>query len=149
MAQPRRSTVHIGGFKFDAVCSQVKLHTSRDEVGLPMMGKLFTKLCVWVDVHDKDNIPFSTISGLFDLANIVTKEKIVDMKIEFWRDDDQLDAICTFSFKGWISTLLVCNPMHGMSEVENGVPSDLNHLLYLELEPQLNAAHYKEVTISN
>jgi hypothetical protein len=28
---------------------------------------------------------------------------IKDIKIEFWKDESQEEAICTYQFKGWIS----------------------------------------------
>ena len=143
MAQPYRSTVTIAGVPVQAVSTEVDVSTTKDALGMPELGSLFTKIGVWVDMHDGGNAPFTAIAKLFALSNIVTKEKIVEMKVELWRDDNHDDAICSFSFEGWISRFRAANPLPG-AEGPNQ-----NHLLYLELEPKVDEANYKHIQIGN
>src|SRR5260370_22482612 len=111
---------------------------------MPEMGSLTSSIRVWVDFHDDVNMPNGTLKGLFDLANVVTRDKIKDMKIEFWKDDSHQDALCSYSFKGWISGFHTCNPDTVGSA--NGNADDfgnINHQLVLDLEPALNQQNFK------
>ncbi|HEY6370015.1 MAG TPA: hypothetical protein VIX37_05510 [Candidatus Sulfotelmatobacter sp.] len=144
MASPYRSTVTIDGTKFNAVSTMVAFQTDKDRAGMPQMGSLHTSIKVWVDFHDDTNLPHSALKKLFDLANVVTRDKIKDMKIEFWKDDSQQDALCSYKFKGWISGFHTCNP----DAAKNGSAS-VNHLLELDLEPAMNQQNFKEVSMSN
>jgi hypothetical protein len=141
MPSPTRSTVTVDGTKFDAVSTQVAFVTAKDRAGMPQMGSLQTQIKVWVDFHDDTNLPHASLKKLFELANVVTRDKIKDIKIEFWKDDSHQDALCSYSFKGWISGFQTCNPSD-----DKGA---LNHQLVLSLEPALNQANHKEVTMSN
>src|SRR5690349_11622324 len=102
MATPR-STVTIDGTKLNAVSVSVRIGTLKDRAGIPEMGSLNTEIKVWVDFHDDANVPNSTLKKLFELANTVTRDKIKDMKIEYWKDEKMQDALCSYKFKGWIS----------------------------------------------
>jgi hypothetical protein len=152
MAAPYRSTVTIDGKKFDAVSTQVVFNTLKDRAGMPEMGSLNTSIKVWVDFHDDVNMPNGTLKGLFDLANVVTRDKIKDMKIEFWKDDSKQDALCSYNFKGWISRFETTNLMPDASPQSNGstLPqATVNHLLVMDLEPALNQQNFKEISMSN
>jgi hypothetical protein len=160
MASPYRCTVSIDGDKFDAVSTGVVFETRKDKAGMPEMGSLVTNIRVLVDFHDEVNLPHATLKKLFDLANVVTREKIKDMKIEFWKDDAKQDALCSYSFKGWISRFETSNPApeavpmamaaHGGGGGVSSSPlSTINHLLVLDLEPVLNQQNFKEITMSN
>lgn len=148
MASPTRSTVTVDGTKFDAVSTEVAFKTEKDRAGMPQMGSLQTEIKVWVDFHDDTNLPHATLKKLFDLANVVTRDKIKDIKIEFWKDDSHQDALCSYNFKGWISSFQTCNPPTGGLADNNGV-GNINHLLVLELEPALNQANFKDIQMSN
>lgn len=157
-AAPYRCTVTIDGTKFNAVASSVRFTTEKDRAGMAQMGSLRTSIRVWGDFHDDQNLPNSALKKFFDLANVVTRDKIKDMKIEFWKDDAHQDALCSYSFKGWISRFETSNPhtlasTEGNGEEGNGehpaAPDNLNHLLVMDLEPALNQANFKEVTMSN
>jgi len=141
MPSPTRSTVTVDGTKFDAVSTQVAFTTAKDRAGMPQMGSLQTQIRIWVDFHDDTNLPNASLKKIFELANVVTRDKIKDIKIEFWKDDAHKDALCSYSFKGWISGFQTFNP--------SNEDSGLNHLLVLNLEPALNQANHKEVTMSN
>src|SRR6266849_487473 len=103
MALPLVTTVTIDGDKFDAISVSVGLSTHTDSVGLPMMGTFQPAIEVVVDIHDDKNLPYATLNKLFNLAKIVTREKIKDMKIEFWKDENRQDVICSYVIQGWIS----------------------------------------------
>jgi len=147
MPAPYRSTVTIDGTKFDAVSVVVAFQTDKDRAGMPQMGSLHTDIRVWVDFHDDTNLPHSGLKKLFDLANVVTRDKVKDVKIEFWKDDSHQDALCSYSFKGWISSFQTCNPSQGA--FEGAKDAQLNHLLVLELEPALNQQNFKDISMSN
>jgi len=155
MAAPYRSTLTVDGEKFDAVSVSVSFNTLKDRAGMPEMGSLTTSIRAYIDFHDDQNMPHSVLKKLFDLANVVTRDKIKDVKIEFWKDDAKQDALCSYSFKGWISRFETCNPMTSSAAGGSGGGTDLspystiNHLLIIELEPVLNQQNYKEITMSN
>ena len=145
MANPYRSTVTIDGTKFDAVSSQVVFTTAKDRAGMPEMGSLKTKIKVWADFHDDKNLPHAAVKKFFELANVVDRDKLKDIKIEFWKDDKHQDALCTYKFKGWISNFETSNP----PSPQEGEGPGINHLMVLDLEPVLNQANFSEIAISN
>ncbi len=149
-ASPYRCTVTIDGTKFDAVTTTVRFHSNKDRSGMPQMGSLSTNIRVIADLHDDKNLPFGSVSKFFGMANVVTRDKIKAIKIEYWKDDSHQDALASYSFNGWISRFETSNP-HPTSDVgsvgqSNWDPSDdpadayetLNHVLVLDLEPALN-----------
>jgi hypothetical protein len=145
MANPYRSSVTIDGTKFDAVSAQVMFKTDKDRSGMPEMGSLKTCIRVWADFHDDKNLPFGTIQKFFDLANVVTRDKVKDIKIEFWKDDSHQDALCSYKFKGWLSNFETINP----PLQPDGQPASLNHMLIMDLEPVLNQQNFQDIGISN
>lgn len=161
MAAPYRCTVTIDGTKFDAVSSSIKFGTDKDKAGMPQMGTLTTEVRVWADFHDDQNIPFSAVKKFFDLANVVTRDKIKDIKIEFWKDDSHQDALCSYSFKGWVSRFETSNPSEATrglnlstgrksdSKAFQGIAPNLNHELVLDLEPVLNQENFTDIKMSN
>lgn len=149
MAQPNRSSVTIDGDKFDAVSVHVEFKTAKDRAGMPSMGSLETLVRVIVDFHDDQNMPHGTLKKLFELSNVVTRDKIKEIKLEYWKDESKQDALCSYSFKGWVSRFATLNPLDGQELVGLGAPSDINHLLLLEIEPVLNQQNFKEVKMSN
>lgn len=159
MATPSRCTVTIDGTKFDAVSTSIKFGTEKDKAGMPQMGSLTTEIRVWADFHDDKNLPFATMKKFFDLANVVTRDKIKDMKIEFWKDDSHQDALCSYSFKGWVSRFETANPSGATRTINlhngdgekafQGIAPQLNHMLVLDLEPVLNQENFTDVKMSN
>ena len=158
MANPYRTTVTIDGNKFQAVTTSVKFNTNKDRSGVAQMGSLATKIRIWADLHDDVNLPFSTVKSLFDLANVVTRDKIKPVKIEFWKDDSQQDALISYSFNGWIRRFETSNPLDFLPRqvsastedalAEGNAPA-LNHMLVLDIEPALNQANFQDVKLSN
>jgi hypothetical protein len=148
-----RSTITVDSNKFDAVSTSVTFSTLKDKSGMPVMGTLVTGVKVWIDFHDEVNMPSGTLQSLFTMANIVTQDKIKPMKIEFWKDETKQDALCSYSFNGWISKFETSNPMADSSPQTTSsstIPySTINHLLYLELEPALNQQNIANITMSN
>jgi hypothetical protein len=92
---------------------------------------------------------------MFDLANVVTKDKIKPIKIEFWKDDSRQDALCSYSFNGWIRRFETTNPIElttmdkEMEAQFRSLTPDLNHVLVLDLEPAMNQQNYKDIKMSN
>jgi hypothetical protein len=152
MSSPLRSTVTVNGNKFDALASTVRFATLKDRAGMPEMGTLSTAIKVYVDFHDDTNMPHGTLQNLFNLANVVTRDKIVDMKVEYWKDDAKKDALCSYKFKGWISRFETANPLPTSTpdgNVDSSSFSTVNHLLTLELEPAMNQQNFKDITMGN
>lgn len=155
MASPYRCTVTIDDTKFGAVTSSVQFSTEKDRSGTAQMGSLTTCIRVWANFHDDQNLPFSTLKKLFDMANVVTLDKIKPMKIEFWKDDSRQDVLCAYSFNGWIRRFETTNPIDQAAndnEVAGpfqGIAPQLNHLLVLDLEPALNQKNFKEIRMTN
>ena len=155
MATPYRCTVTIDGTKFGAVSTSVQFSTDKDRAGVPQMGSLNTAIRVWADFHDDQNLPFSTMKKIFDLANVVTQDKIKPMKIEFWKDDSRQDALCSYSFNGWVRRFETTNPIEltGLEkELQDQLRSlapELNHVLVLDLEPAMNQKNFADIRMSN
>jgi hypothetical protein len=140
---PARSTCTIDGTKFRVMDAEFRMDTKSDSAGMAVMGTFESVISVVVDLNDTQNIPFGTIKKLFDLGNVVVRDKIKDCKIEFWDGDDEKNCIVTYKCKAWISSYRTSNVPR-----VNGQRTD-NHLLYLELKPVINKENYQEVTISN
>ena len=141
-----RSTITVEGTKFDAVWASVKFFTHKDKAGLPEMGGVQTAIRACVNLDDETNLPHATLKKLFDLANVVTRDKIKDIKIEFWKDDAHQNAVCSYSLKGWIAGFeTTSNP----PAEEGGPGPHLNHVLMLDIEPALNPQSIKEIKMGN
>lgn len=152
MSSPLRSTVTVDGNKFDALASTVRFATLKDRAGMPEMGTLSTAIKIYIDFHDDVNVPYTTLQSLFNLANVVTRDKIVDMKVEYWKDDAKQDALCSYKFKGWISRFETGNPLPTSTpdgNTDSSSYSTVNHLLTLELEPAMNQQNFKDITMGN
>ena len=150
---PYRCTVTIDGTKFNAISTSVKFSTEKDRAGMAQMGSLNTAIRVWADFHDDTNLPHAAVKKLFTLANVVTRDKIKDMKIEYWKDETKQDALASYTFKGWISRFETLNPAATSALGSNGTDlssySTVNHLLILELEPALDSNNFANVSLSN
>jgi len=138
MAQPSRTTITIDSVKFDAISASFLMSTPSDASGVPVMGGLTSSVDVVVDLHDTQNLPFSNLKKFFELANVVTKDKIKPMKVEFWQDDAKKDVVCAYAFQGWISRIQT------HSQDTGG-----NNLLALSLTPVHDTKSHNEVKISN
>jgi len=155
MATPYRCTVTIDGTKFGAVSTSVQFSTDKDRSGVPQMGSLTTAIRVWADFHDDKNLPFSAIQKMFSLANVVTQDKIKPMKIELWKDDARQDALCSYSFSGWIRRFETTNPI-ALAGLDQDLEAqfrtqtpELNHVLVLDLEPAMNQQHFADINMTN
>ena len=137
MAQPWVTTVTIDDVKFNAMHVGVGLTTVSGLVGRPTMGSLHMSIDISVDIHDTKNMPFADLKKLFNLAKLVTKDKVKDIKIEYWTDDLHQDAICVFTFQGWISHFQVLSGEGG------------NHTLALSLQPTLTPDNFTDIDMSN
>jgi hypothetical protein len=149
MANPLRSTCTIDDNKFDCLSISVAFSTDKDRAGMPQMGSLNTNIRVYVDFHDDVNIPFSTMSNLFSLSNVVTRDKVKPIKLEFWKDDAHQDALAAYSFSGWISGFHTLNPYQTEDDLEGHDHAGVNHILVLDLEAQMNQQNYRDITLSN
>jgi len=151
MPIPYRCSVTIDGTKFGAISSSVQFSTEKDHSGCPQMGSLSTTIRVWANFHDNKNLPFSAMKKMFDLANVVTENKIKPIKIEFLKDDSRQDALCSYSFNGWIKRFETTNPIdlpgleEDLQEQFRTLTPGLNHVLVLDLEPAMNQKNFTEI----
>ncbi|GGH07026.1 hypothetical protein [Silvibacterium dinghuense] len=137
MANPSNTTITIDGTKLNAFSTNVGISSHTGVSGMPSMGSMICGLHFSADMHDTVNIPFTTVKQLFDLANLPTRDKIKDIKIEFWQDDSKADALCSIAFKGWISSW----------NISSGGGS--NHVLSISLQPALDQKNYYEFQLGN
>lgn len=137
MANPSNTTITIDGTKLNAFSTDIGLSAVADTHGMPSMGSLTCSIDFSADMHDTVNVPFATVKKYFDLANIPTKDKIKDVKIEFWKDEHRADALCTLSFKGWVS----------LWNVSSGGGS--NHTLSISIQPALDQSNYHDLQLGN
>jgi hypothetical protein len=115
---------------------------------------------VYVNFHDQTNLPFSAIQGFFNLANVVTQQNIVPIKIEFWKDDAAQDALYSYQFNGWIQRFTTLNPTDATRAINwgdhdsswstgDGWAPPLNHLLMLDLQVAMNQQNYSALAMAN
>jgi hypothetical protein len=147
--QPNIASVSIGGTTFRAVGVHFGISTLTSGLaGMPMMGSLACSIAVTVNLNDQANIPFQTLSKLFNLANVVTRDKIQDIVLTFWTDDAAQDAICTYSFRGWISSYVTTTGTDNTA-----APADAamrtNHLLSLTFQPELDDKQFVKIQLGN
>ena len=89
------------------------------------MGQVYWSITVSIDPHDTDNLPFTGLKALFDMASTPIRANIKPMKVQFWKNDSAKDAIATLSFEGWIASMAI-------------TPGDgVNHEMNLRLVPKL------------
>ncbi len=149
MAAPYRSSCTINGQQFDCLSISVSFATSKDRAGMPQMGSLATTIRAYVDFHDDANIPFSTMSNLFNLSNVVTKAKVTPIKLQFWKDDSHQDALASYSFNGWISGYHTLNPYQSDVQLADQDHTGVNHVLVLDIEPVMNQQNFSDIMLSN
>jgi hypothetical protein len=137
MANPSISSVSIDGNTFDALSVHFGVSTTHGHAGMPTMGSLVCSIEVAVDMHDTENMPYSTLQTLFKLASTMTRDSVKDIKIQFWTDETKQDAICTYSFQGWIA------------HYSNSSGSGSNHTLNLSLQPALDEKQFVNITMGN
>jgi hypothetical protein len=137
MPEPCNTTVTFDGQKFNAHSSSFVVGTHHDGTGMPMMGTTQCAINVVVDIHDDQNVPFSVFKNLFDHSHSMTKDKIKDIKLEFWKDESKHDVVCSFTFRGWISRFAVMGGDGG------------NHELALSLQPALGKQQFVEFAVGN
>lgn len=135
MTRPWGSTVTIDDVCFNAHSVSFNIATNADRSGMPMMGSLQASVEVTIDIHDDVNMPFDSLKKLFQLANVVTRDKIRPVKIELWKDESRQDAICVYTFNGWIRNWRTASGAGG------------NHTLYLTLQPAMDKQNHPEVGI--
>ena len=137
MAIPSRTTVTIDGNKFDAYSTNFGITTQHDGRGIPVMGSLLCSVDFGVDINDNVNMPYDTLQALFQMANIVTRDKVKEIKIEFWQDDSKTDAVCTYTFQGWINHFNISSSGGG------------NHILSLSVHPTLDKENFYDIVMGN
>ena len=137
MANPANTTITIDGTKLNAFSTHIGLTSMTDGAGMPAMGSLNCAMEFSADMHDTVNVPFAAVKKFFDLANIPTRDKIKDVKIEFWTDDSRTDALCTLAFKGWISSWTIASG------------GGSNHTLSLSVQPALDQKNYHDLQLGN
>jgi len=138
-----RVSCTVDGTKFNAVEALFEMNTQSDHAGMPTLQTFNTSVHVRVDLNDTKNFPFGNIQKIFNLGNVPTRDKIKDIKLEFWEDDDMKNVICSFQFKGWVRSFRTSN----VGGDTGGAA--FNHVLDLVFTPVVNQSDYKEIKIGN
>src|SRR5262249_18750224 len=123
-----RNTITIDGTEFDAESTNVVFTTLMEAKGMPNLSTFGSTIRVLVNMHDDTNLGFDKLKKLFDLANLPTREKIKDMQVDFWTDDDKTKRLASYKFQGWICRFETSNPLP-----TNGTHSRFNQLLVMDL----------------
>jgi len=153
-----RVSVTIDGKKFKAIQTILGVSTQKDQNGKPLKESFSTRVRVWADISDPQNIPFDALKSFFELSNIPTSDSFKDMKVEFWKDDKiGGDVICSYQFKGWIGRFETYNPVANKDMTSNsgesgagyGGLASYNNILYLELEPIVDLERHSNVKLTN
>jgi hypothetical protein len=137
MSTPSRTTATVDGDSFKALTTNFSPGTHPEGTGTPLMGSTVSSLDLHVDINDAVKMPFKTLQALFQLSNIVTRDKIKDIKLVFWQDDSQSDAICTFKFNRWISHF-------NISSTESSNPT-----LSLNIQPAVEKNNFYQIEMGN
>lgn len=137
MPQPSNSTVIIDNIRFNALTLQFGVSTHHDHTGMPQMGTTYTVIDCTVDMHDTGNLPYANLQRLFELSHTVTRDKIKPVRLQFWQDENQTDAVCTYAFDGWISSYMTGSGGGG------------NHTLSLTIQPALDQKSFINITMGN
>ncbi|MGO4209905.1 hypothetical protein AB4043_03635, partial [Terriglobus sp. YAF25] len=90
-----------------------------------------------------------TMSNLFNLSNVVTRDKVKPIKLEFWKDDSHQDALASYNFNGWISGFHTLNPYQSETQLKDEDHAGVNHILVLDLEAQMNQQNFRDIMLSN
>jgi hypothetical protein len=144
MATPYRSTCTVDGTSFDCVSVSVALQTAKDQNSMPLMTSMKVSIDCLVDFHDDNNVPYSTLTQVFALAQKPKTGNYVPIKIVFWKDEEKQDALCSYTFQGWVSNFHTFNPAQ-----QTSVPNGFNHMWLLTLQPALNTQNYAQLSMSN
>ena len=136
-----KASVTIDGTKINAAEAVFAMDAQRTDLGIPKMELPIVSVNVRISLNDEKNCPFQTIKKLFDLSAATNKkDRIKPIKIEFWKDLAMQDVVCTYSFQGWITSFRTSNL---------GADDSYNHVLDLELSPDITEGRYQEVKIGN
>ena len=148
-----RSRVEIDGTEYLSVSNMMHFSTLRTHTGEPEMGSFRGEFEIFIDMHDTDATPFDKIKTLFDLANVVTQDKLVDCKVEIFKDESLEECLGSCSFKGWVADLILLNPLPNTS-MQSGTgstdpASTMNSVCKVVLVPVLHTGMAAELTLSN
>jgi len=144
MATPYRSTCTINGTSFDCVSVSIAVQTAKDQNSMPLMSTMTVSVDCLVDFHDDNNVPYSTLSTVFALAQKPKTGNYVPVKIEFWKDEEKQTALCSYNFQGWVSSFHTFNPTQ-----QSSIPNSFNHVWLLTIQPALNSQNYAQLSMSN
>ena len=134
---PWNTSLTVDGTHINVFSSQVGISTLADATGKPAMGTLTCSMDFSADMHDRTNVPFAALQKFFNLANIVTADKVKAVKVEFWSDDKRTDVLCSLQFQGWISAW----------NISSGGGS--NHVLTISIQPALTPQQYHDLKLGN
>lgn len=133
--RPSVSSLTIDGDKIWCQSISVGLTTQPNRAGKPAIGAFHVHIEAVVDLHN--DITFDVLKKLFDLAKIVTSDKIKPIVIEFWTDESHNDVVCSYSLDGWIS--------HFQTHSGGGG----NHTLVMTIQPTLDQQNVFSLDMSN
>lgn len=136
-------TLTFDGKKIDADRATFMVNTRKTELGMPKNELPLVSAIVRINLNDKENCPFDLVQKLFNLSiELDSTKRIKDVKIEFWNDLKQKDAV-SYSFSGWISSFRTSNLD------SDSAGGNLNNYLELELLPDTTRKGFPSITAGN
>jgi hypothetical protein len=140
MPDGKRITCTVDGTQFQAVEAVFGMNTRKIQGGKAGMEGFSTSVHVRVNPENKQDISFDTIKKLFDLAKKTGEDRYKPMKVEFWKEGEDKQVLCCYTFTGWISSFRTSNVGSDIGS------SAYNHVFDLELTPLITK---NDLKISN
>ncbi len=152
MATPKGCTVTFLGFKFDAFAVHFGLkHPVKLDPGFPpLAGRPFADFRFYADMHDTANMPYEMLSKFIQACvSVSSADSKGEAKVELWQDENQQNAIITFSFDAWMAEAsfgsIIPSDAVRVSEAKTAV----NHVFFMRLEPIVDAEHGINIVTGN
>jgi len=134
----------IDGETFTAAEAEFVMEAKHSTGGNPAHAVPVMSAHILVDLNDRGNgCKFQTIKKLFELSKLPSAKQIKEIKIEFWLGLEDENALCSYSFKGWISSLRT-------SYLGRGTPNGgYNHFIAMVLTPDTTQDSFGQIRIGN
>lgn len=132
---PSNCYVTLDGLVLNVFSSLAGMSAVLDTGGLPCPSTMSSTLEFSADLSDRQAVPFTTVRKLFQMCQLPAKDKIKDITVQLWTDENRTEPILSLAFRGWISSWTVSSG------------GGANHIFSFALQPELNASQSPNITI--